>query len=51
MTPEQTARESYTEPGKSRVTNSMEFLELQYKFLECPFFCSGISKEQHIYEV
>jgi hypothetical protein len=54
MAPEQNSKESWPEHAKhpnSRVVNSMEFLELQYNFLEYLFCCSENSKKQPSHEV
>jgi hypothetical protein len=48
MAPEQNFKGSWPEHAKhhnSRVVNSMEFLELQYNFLEYLFCCSENSKK------
>jgi hypothetical protein len=48
MAPEQNSKGSWPEHAKhhnSRVVNSMEFLELQYNFLEYLFCCSENSKK------
>jgi hypothetical protein len=48
MVPEQNSKRSWPEYVKhtnSRVVNSIEFLELQYNFLEYLFCCFGNSKK------
>jgi hypothetical protein len=51
MAPEQNSKGSWPEHAKhpnSRVVKSMEFLELQYNFLEYLFWCSENSKKSNL---